>query len=105
MMKINRKINRNNQNNFRKQSSGKCYRCGAVRHMGNSKCPAIDAVCRLCNKMGHFGRVCLAKRKEGKSNHQNEFKRGFKRDINRIEDEEDWDVILPKMPKVNDDNK
>lgn len=96
--------NRNNHNNFRKQNAGKCYRCGAARHVGNSRCPAVDAVCRLCNKKGHFGRVCLAKRKEGKSN-QNEFKRGLKRDINRIEDEEDWDVILPKMPKVNvDDN-
>lgn len=35
----------------------KCYFCGQRRHSRN-QCPAKDAICRKCNKTGHFAKVC-----------------------------------------------
>ena len=41
----------------------KCFFCGYQRHP-RSKCPARDESCKLCNKKGHFAKVC---RSGGKS--------------------------------------
>lgn len=38
----------------------KCFFCGRLRHPRN-KCPAKDAVCNSCNKLGHFSVVCRSK--------------------------------------------
>ena len=35
----------------------KCYFCGFSKHP-RSKCPAREATCKKCNKVGHFQRVC-----------------------------------------------
>ena len=35
----------------------KCYFCGSQFHI-RAKCPAKDAVCHLCKKVGHYARVC-----------------------------------------------
>ncbi len=36
-----------------------CYRCGSEQHAANFPgCPAKDAVCRNCNKTGHFAKIC-----------------------------------------------
>ncbi len=36
-----------------------CYRCGSEQHTSNFPgCPAKDAVCRNCNKTGHFAKIC-----------------------------------------------
>ena len=35
----------------------KCFFCGYNKHP-RSKCPAREALCRNCNKVGHFQRVC-----------------------------------------------
>ena len=35
----------------------KCYFCGSQFHI-RTKCPAKDAVCHLCKKVGHYARVC-----------------------------------------------
>ncbi|KAJ8046478.1 hypothetical protein HOLleu_05158 [Holothuria leucospilota] len=36
-----------------------CYRCGSNKHLANSRdCKAVDAVCRGCNKKGHFEKMC-----------------------------------------------
>ncbi len=36
-----------------------CYRCGAEQHAANFPgCLAKDAVCRNCNKTGHFAKIC-----------------------------------------------
>ena len=41
-----------------------CYRCGSGQHAANSPaCPAKDAMCRSCNKKGHFAKVCRGTRK------------------------------------------
>ena len=37
--------------------SAKCYFCGYGKHP-RFKCPAKDAVCKLCEKKGHFAKVC-----------------------------------------------
>ena len=34
-----------------------CFFCGFARHP-RSKCPARDAKCKSCGKMGHFAKVC-----------------------------------------------
>lgn len=37
----------------------KCFCCGLGGHFAkNPNCPALNAVCRKCNKKGHFERVC-----------------------------------------------
>ena len=36
-----------------------CYRCGKGRHQKTQDCKALDAVCRGCEKKGHFEKVCL----------------------------------------------
>ncbi|KAG7174298.1 hypothetical protein Hamer_G003233 [Homarus americanus] len=35
-----------------------CYRCGKDRHTDMMACKALDRVCLLCNKKGHFASVC-----------------------------------------------
>lgn len=73
----------------------KCYRCGSAKHYAGAKCPAVDVMCHNCNKKGHFARVCLKKRRQfNKFTDQSE-----KQTVNQII-EEDWDIEMPKMPKV-----
>lgn len=82
----------NNSNNKNHQ---KCYRCGSAKHYAGVKCPATDAMCHSCNKVGHFARVCLKKRRQfNKFTGQSQ-----KQVVNQIM-EEDWDIEMPKMPKV-----
>ncbi|CAI6371236.1 unnamed protein product [Macrosiphum euphorbiae] len=40
----------------------KCYFCGYDKHP-RSSCPARDAVCKKCDKKGHFLKVCRSKTK------------------------------------------
>ncbi|XP_022816936.1 uncharacterized protein K02A2.6-like [Spodoptera litura] len=35
-----------------------CERCGSVRCLGGERCPACDVKCYVCEKKGHFSRVC-----------------------------------------------
>ena len=40
-------------------NSRACFRCGSDKHLANApECPASTAVCKTCNKRGHFSRVC-----------------------------------------------
>lgn len=41
--------------------SFKCYRCGASKPHGTKGCPAKEAVCFKCRKVGHFSDVCKSK--------------------------------------------
>ncbi|KII74278.1 hypothetical protein RF11_14762 [Thelohanellus kitauei] len=36
-----------------------CLRCGNKRHREGATCPAIQAECYYCRKIGHFGKGCL----------------------------------------------
>ena len=38
-------------------ANSKCYFCGLQRHP-RSRCPAREAVCHKCRKIGHFSKVC-----------------------------------------------
>ena len=40
--------------------SGVCWNCGKS-HARDDKCPASEAECYCCHKMGHFSNVCLSK--------------------------------------------
>ena len=39
---------------------GKCNKCGRNSHQHPNYCPAINSNCNVCNKRGHFARVCRA---------------------------------------------
>ena len=58
----------NNYNNKFKQSSkptstkitsSVCYSCGSLSHISSdTKCPAKNASCKQCGKIGHYMKVC-----------------------------------------------
>ena len=65
------------QNNFGAQGSsnsshqsrkppgmeGKCTRCGKREHQLGQRCPAKNAKCKDCHKIGHFHKVCQTKKR------------------------------------------
>ena len=42
---------------------GKCMRCGKPEHQLGQKCPAKNAKCKECHKIGHFHKVCQSKKR------------------------------------------
>ena len=44
----------------------KCFFCGYKKHP-RSKCPAREATCKKCSKIGHFAKVCMSTEKTRKS--------------------------------------
>ena len=42
---------------------GKCMRCGKPDHQPRQKCPAKNAKCKQCHKIGHFHKVCQSKKR------------------------------------------
>ena len=42
---------------------GKCMRCGKPEHQLGHKCPAKNAKCKECYKIGHFHKVCQSKKR------------------------------------------
>ena len=40
-----------------------CYFCGGPMHANRPHCPARDATCHNCSKVGHFSKVCRSKSK------------------------------------------
>ena len=43
---------------------GKCMRCGKNEHQQGQKCPAKNAKCKACHKIGHFHKVCMTTRRQ-----------------------------------------
>ena len=43
---------------------GKCMRYGKHEHWQGQKCPAKDAKCKACHKIGHFHKVCMTTRRQ-----------------------------------------
>ena len=41
---------------------GKCMRCGRPDHQPAQKCPAKNAKCKECHKIGHFHKACQSKK-------------------------------------------
>lgn len=42
-------------------SRGPCATCGSNRCAGGARCPASNAMCFICDRKGHFSRVCQQK--------------------------------------------
>ena len=42
---------------------GKCMRCQKHEHQLGQRCPAKNAKCKDCHKIGHFHKVCQSKKK------------------------------------------
>ena len=38
-------------------------RCGKLDHQPRQRCPAKNAKCKACHKIGHFHKVCLSKKR------------------------------------------
>ena len=47
---------------------GKCMRCGKSEHQLGQKCPAKNAKCKECHKIGHFHKVCQCKKRGKRAN-------------------------------------
>ena len=47
---------------------GKCMRCGKPEHQPGQKCPAKNAKCKDCYKIGHFYKVCQSKKRAKRAN-------------------------------------
>ena len=48
-------------NKTRREQDAKCMNCGYDAHKSNEVCPAQGQICRKCNKLNHFQRVCRSK--------------------------------------------
>ena len=45
-----------------KEAKARCYRCDREGHLSlDSCCPARNAECQMCHKIGHFAKVCQTK--------------------------------------------
>ena len=55
----------NSSHQSRKPSGmeGKCMRCGKHEHQLGQRCPANNAKCKVCHKIGHFHKVCQSKKR------------------------------------------
>ena len=47
---------------------GKCMRCGKPEHQLGQKCPAKNAKCKDCHKIGHFHKVCQSRKRTKRAN-------------------------------------
>ena len=47
---------------------GKCMKCGNPEHQPGQKCPAKNAKCKDCHKIGHFQKVCQSKKRTKRAN-------------------------------------
>ena len=43
-------------------------RCGKPEHQLGQKCPAKNAKCKDCHKIGHFHKVCQSKKRTKRAN-------------------------------------
>ena len=76
---IKKEVNFSRSKNNSKYPRGKytnkvksCYRCGSNNHLANDKkCPAVNAKCKNCTKIGHFAKYCLTKSKVDSSDEKN----------------------------------
>ena len=46
----------------------KCMRCGKPEHQPGQKCPAKNAKCKDCHKIGHFHKVCQSRKRTKTAN-------------------------------------
>ncbi|XP_031574960.1 uncharacterized protein K02A2.6-like [Actinia tenebrosa] len=65
------------------------YRCGKEGHLSHDlKCPARNATCNKCKKVGHFGKVCKTKTLNQQQQQKPEVKRRNGEKLNEVEKRE-----------------
>ena len=47
---------------------GKCMRCGKPECQPGQKCPAKNAKCKECHKIGHYHKICQSKKRGKRAN-------------------------------------
>lgn len=52
---------RDKRGGTRVQTNHNCGRCGQTKHRPGDRCPARQAICRKCNKKGHYATCCFSK--------------------------------------------
>ena len=67
-----------------------CTFCGNKRHSQRTDCPAFGQTCRKCKKQNHFAKVCM--------------QQGSKRQVNKVEEEYDYDDDYDDNYDDNDDD-
>ena len=45
------------------EMEGKCMKCGKQDHQPGQRCPAKNAKCKDCHKIGHFHKVCQSRKR------------------------------------------
>ena len=87
----------NHSHQFRKPpgTEGKCMRCGKLEHQLGQKCPAKNAKCKDCHKIGHFHKVCQSKKRTKRANLVQTPPQDDDTHINKI------GVRQPNPPRVN----
>ena len=50
---------------------GTCHRCGKGEHQQGQNCPAKNATCKFCKKVGHYDTVCYSKKSNSSNNSGN----------------------------------
>ena len=58
-----RSSNSGHQSRKPPQMEDKCMRCGKHEHQPGQRCPANNAKCKECHKIGHFHKVCQSKKR------------------------------------------
>lgn len=72
--------------------SNNCYRCGSFQHLANEPgCPARDAECDKCTKVGHYARMCRSK----------QINKPNSRRVHQIEDEHQSDFTVKKDEELH----
>ena len=56
---------------YQEASPQQCIRCGYDRHPPGYRCPATNASCFKCNRVGHFGAKCPTPRAQADTNELN----------------------------------
>ena len=74
----------NRQNARQRQTQ--CYFCGYPRHTSRDQCPAKNANCDKCSKMGHFASVCLSTNSEHGGDRQQHRRRVHELDMDTAEE-------------------
>lgn len=69
----------------------KCFRCGSSTHLASDvKCPAKNASCNFCRKVGHFASVCTTKQRSEHSSNKESNKAQHGRNINVVSFKSDY---------------
>ena len=58
------KLQASNASNQTSSHGQRCSGCGRPPHSNKSECPALNIVCKSCNRKGHFARWCKSSSRE-----------------------------------------